>query len=644
MSVIAPSESNMLETALEYLNLGWSVIPLCPPNHLSVGKYHSRVCKSMGKCPYFPDRPENQRTEWKEFQSRKPTPEEVESWWKPEYELNIGCALGPVSGIVGIDIDHEDGEKLLLELSAGNIPPTWEYTTGKGRRLVYGLPAGTKVISTPYSRPGSREEILRFMSTGSQIVLPPSRHPAGGVYCWVAGRSPADMPVTPVPEWLISAKRDSKQHTREDREPVKEGGRNNYLTSMAGTMRHAGACPEAILAGIEIENELICDPPLLRYEVENIVYSVAKYERPEFAGVQILQAKGPVDPVPPEALNPKTSDDVAGIIDLKNAGASMRWIWPGWIQYGVLTVVAAEGGTGKTRLAADIVRRVTTEGKWPDGTDCEAWPHKTAVLWVMADNHHGEMVSLTESFGIADRVKINSHPHPEEIYGGISLETAEDLAILERRIKAVRPLFVIVDTVGNATSLNLSKQEDARTFYQPLQVMARRNDVAILCLTHLNASGKVLGRRALEKVRIAWRLSAERINDHTCRRRLEVIKSNSKYPAPLGVTMSDTGNAYDNDPPASVEDRESGGSSGETGKLSQKVAECLDWLTDFIGDGQKRVSEIRTASDLIHNNAKALYAAKTAGGFIETVDAQGKKWWGPPDADAPTIIKIKGVN
>ena len=100
---------------------------------------------------------------------------------------------------------------------------------------------------------------------------------------------------------------------------------------------------------------------------------------------------------------------------------------------------------------------------------------------------------------------------------------------MEALIKAVKPAIVIIDTVGNATSKKLYASEDMMSFYKPLQEIARRNQVCLLCLTHLNSGGGMLGRRVLEKARSVLKLDKPD-PDQENRRRLEVIKSNSNGP------------------------------------------------------------------------------------------------------------------
>jgi hypothetical protein len=620
-----------LAAALAYAARGWSVLSLCPPNHQGVGRSH-RGCCSPGKRPFFPTAAEPASGEWKEYQARRAKPDEIRAWFDRNPRINVGVALGPVSELVGIDVDDEDGDTLLAELAGGDLPPTWEYTTGKGRRLLYRLPSGVVVVNQAFRRPGTEIEILRFMSQGGQVVLPPSVHPNGSVYRWKEGRSPDDGPAADVPAWLRGeTKREGGTSTRPaDGELITEGGRNSYLTALAGAMRKRGADQYVITAALAATNETRFDPPLPDAEVSSVARSVARYAPDEFTGVSIKfpEPGTGIGPVP--EVEPKSAADVAGIQDLKDAGAEVRWLWPGWVQRGVLTAVAAEGGTGKTRLVADLVRRMRHALPWPDGSAPNQKPGPCVALWVVSDNHHDEMVSLCEAFGIADCVKVNASK--ADPYGGVTLEALEDFALLEKRVKLVRPLVVVVDTVGNSTDKNLSKQEDAKAYYQPLQLIARRAGCAVLCLTHLNAGGKVLGRRALEKVRTCIRMSAERVNDTTCKRRLEVTKSNSRYPAALGVNMGDAGNEYDDQPPAPIEDRE-----GEE-RVSAATVECMDWLKTQVEHTPRAVAELRTQAEAKGWDSKRLYDAKRRLKLIETT-AANRKWWGVPNGKPnPTVI------
>jgi putative DNA primase/helicase len=271
-----------LEAALAYLARGWSALAVCPPDHVGVGKTHARKCKHPGKAPWGP---------WKEFQGRLPTEDEIRQKWRDNSLLNVGIALGGVTGLIGLDVDESAGEELLRRLSKGDLPPTLEFISGKGRRLLYRVPAGVELRPTP--KPGGEEVEggeLRLLGLGSMSVAPPSRHKdSGRRYAWVPGRGPGEIVPCVAPAWVVELMRadapgaDGKARGRRARpfaaaEKIREKHRNTTLTSLAGTMRRRGLDAEEILAALLVVNARRCEPPLDEKEVEGIARSVAGYD------------------------------------------------------------------------------------------------------------------------------------------------------------------------------------------------------------------------------------------------------------------------------------------------------------------------------------------------------------------------------
>jgi putative DNA primase/helicase len=267
-----------LPAALDYLQSGWSVLANCPHDHVGVD-WVSKGCGSPGKRPWH---------RWKEFQERLPTEDEIRNFWRRLPSSNVGVALGPVSGIVRLDVDGPGGEKLLEEWSGGDLPPTLEFTSGRpngGRGLLYSIPAGV-VFQTTADIPARKEE-LRFQAKGAQTVLPPSWHPGGTRYQWVAGRGPSDITVAPAPGWMVArwgahGNGTAGQHRRQEPlgedEPINDGSRNTRLISLAGTMRRRGMAYEEIAAALLVTNERRCRPPLGDEVVRKIATSVCRYK------------------------------------------------------------------------------------------------------------------------------------------------------------------------------------------------------------------------------------------------------------------------------------------------------------------------------------------------------------------------------
>lgn len=184
----------MLEEAKRLIKLGLPIIPICPHDHANMSPMHIQRCKCPGKTPLI-----------KGWQNKSETTEEELMQWVAQFKtFNIGLPLGEASGFCGIDVDGEKGEEFLLELSGGDLPETWEFTTGSGRRLLYLIPFGIKTKKFSQNAKEGGHQECAILCTGQQTVLPPSIHHTGKTYQWVEGRSPWDLDCAEAPKWLIN--------------------------------------------------------------------------------------------------------------------------------------------------------------------------------------------------------------------------------------------------------------------------------------------------------------------------------------------------------------------------------------------------------------------------------------------------------
>jgi hypothetical protein len=162
-----------MEAALLYASRGWSPLPLCPPDHVGVGRHHVAICKSEGKAPLI---------KWGEHQLRIATESEIRQWWQSWPNANVGVAMGP-GGLVGIDTDGPAGDEALRQMIEGGWIRTLEFKTpGGGLRHLYVCRADA-MLSPKFQALAKKEEV-RLLGRGAQTVAPPSRHPRGGIYQW----------------------------------------------------------------------------------------------------------------------------------------------------------------------------------------------------------------------------------------------------------------------------------------------------------------------------------------------------------------------------------------------------------------------------------------------------------------------------
>lgn len=321
--------------------------------------------------------------------------------------------------------------------------------------------------------------------------------------------------------------------------------------------------------------------------------------------------------------------DFATNEDMARLDISTRWVWKNWLQNGAVNLLAAEGGIGKTRFMADICRRLHTGSPWPDGSATAEFQGKFLAMWVAGDRNHAELVTMSEAFGFGDRICYSgSRQFP---MGDVSLNEPADFKKLYRRVKAAKPMFLVIDTAGGTTSLNMGKQEDAGRFFAPLCDLASNLGICVVVITHLNANKQTLGRRSEERVRCVIRMSAESKEPSTPRR-LEVVKSNGLYLNPLGMLLGETGNSYECPVPPSPEEVEKGTDGGTKPPkriTAPKRRECMDWLRVHLAQPM-RVAQILKDVKLKGYSTGLLYDAKDEMNVCEVLDEKKHKWWRLP--------------
>lgn len=180
---------NMLTTALRYTALGWHVVPL----HHVIDDVCS--CRKGMDCPSPGKHPRTAHG----VKDASADPEQVRKWWQRWPNANIGIACGAASQLIVVDVDPRNGGSLAaIEARYGTLPPTVQSETGGGGlHILFRADSGKSC-----DPPGVAG--VNILADGKMFVAPPSLHHSGRRYCWVEGRGPNDIPITPAPAWLIA--------------------------------------------------------------------------------------------------------------------------------------------------------------------------------------------------------------------------------------------------------------------------------------------------------------------------------------------------------------------------------------------------------------------------------------------------------
>jgi hypothetical protein len=258
-------ENDRKEMALWLIACGCSVIPIRPRDKKPLAE--ALPVNAEGK------------SEWKEFQNRIATPEEVDRWFEIEPDANIALVCGKISGVVAVDVDGEKGQ----EWFGANMPkPNWfQYTSTEHKfHAFYKHPGGDTHIP-----PKVRiVEEVDVRGDGSYVIFSPSIH-ATGVKYRVRGIEGFTGPksLVPVPDIVFSrtdngeVKVDRVIARSEDESlNAEKGERNEKLTRLCGEMYARRLTVEKVLVFAHGWNARHCSPPLPEREVETIAKSMAK--------------------------------------------------------------------------------------------------------------------------------------------------------------------------------------------------------------------------------------------------------------------------------------------------------------------------------------------------------------------------------
>lgn len=179
----------------------------------------------------------------------------------------------------------------------------------------------------------------------------------------------------------------------------------------------------------------------------------------------------------------------------------IRWLWPGRIARGKVSMIAGHPGLGKSQVTASLAAIVTTGGLWPvDRTRAE---RGSAIFLTAEDDAEDTLRPRLEAVGadlprvyILDAVREKTDAGKTRVRG---FSLADDIARLDSLL-ATRPdvSVLVVDPVSAYLGgVDSHKNADVRALLAPLAEMAARHGVAVVCVSHLN---KGTGNDALMRV------------------------------------------------------------------------------------------------------------------------------------------------
>lgn len=172
----------------------------------------------------------------------------------------------------------------------------------------------------------------------------------------------------------------------------------------------------------------------------------------------------------------------------------VRWLWPGYLPAGMLTLLGGAPGCGKTTIALALAAVVTRGGAWPDGACCEA--AGDVVVWSGEDPHAVAAARLAAAGADMSRVHFVDGVVGT---GTDSFDPGRDMALLAATAEHLAsPRLLILDPIVSAVAGDGHKSNDVRRSLQPVVDLGSRLGCAVLGITHFSKG--TAGRDPVERI------------------------------------------------------------------------------------------------------------------------------------------------
>ncbi|MFZ5956802.1 AAA family ATPase [Pseudomonas knackmussii] len=321
----------------------------------------------------------------------------------------------------------------------------------------------------------------------------------------------------------------------------------------------------------------------------------------------------------------------------------IRWLWPGWIARGKLTLLAGAGGSGKTTLAMGLIGTVTSGGRWPDGELCQE--PGNALIWSSEDDPADTLVPRLMAAG-ADLGRVHI------IQGWINalgerepFDPASDFDLLREAVETIGGAsLLLLDPVVNVVKGDMHRANEVRRSLQAVVDFAERQWCAVLGISHFSkGSGgaspadRVIGSQAFGALARAVLVAAKQEDSDV--RVLARAKSNISddqggvgylvETCTVGDGLETTrvlwGDRIEGSAREILADVEG---SGEDDRRSE-MDEACDFLRDLLADGPVPTKRIKADADGAgHAWATIRRAQKVVGAEAVRIGEEGKKGGG----------------
>lgn len=293
---------------------------------------------------------------------------------------------------------------------------------------------------------------------------------------------------------------------------------------------------------------------------------------------------------------------------------TVRWLWPGRIPRGRMTLMVGRPGGGKSFATADFAARVSQGRDWPDGTPCNAGsvlvcnaeddPADTTIPRLIAHDANLDKISLFTGV----RYSNEKGEDRERVFVLADLEPLRDALdqLTDCRL-------IVVDPIGSylGGQADANRDNEVRGVLAPLCKLAEEYDAAILVIAHTrksvaaHADDTAMGSRAFTGLARSVLHLMQDPDDTDAQRRLLLPGKNNLSEKPEGLAF-EIGNGFavddDGNPRPCIQWQEgtvnitadevvNRRNVDDDGKASEKD-EAVDWLRQALAAGSRPSKDV----------------------------------------------------
>lgn len=455
---MAMAEKTLLETILEYVELGWSVVPL------------------IGKQPPL-------GLQWGAYRQNKATKDDVQNWFKTYGDklTGVGLITGYVESVCVLDLEAEE------DPTRFDLPDTVRARSGGGGwHYYFKIPDDLDESELPTIDLRKHGIIGELRADKTYTTMPPSIHPSGNQYEWI---KPLDIDdLAPLPQWLMELSEKEKWEPKdwgEIMEGATKGSRHSTTVSVAGKFLHNFRQEEwdtIVLPSLLSWNRSKNDPPLPEQEVMSIYKSLASKELGNRKEKPDKEDKWHANDTPRKPRALLTVSAILGMPESERPEFLVNMLIP---EKGI-TALSGHPGCGKSWFMLHMAHCVATGERFLG----------------QLQTKQGNVLIVDEESGVWEmqrRMKLLGYPEDLPVYfycqSGFKIDKDNDLdellhTVLDNNIK-----LVVIDPFVAIHSKVENSAEEAQAVMEKLQ---RFNEVgASVLFIHHHRKGNGSGGQSL---------------------------------------------------------------------------------------------------------------------------------------------------